>query len=155
MSDGIKIITTNRKARYEYHFDETVEAGIVLLGTEVKSLREGRANLQDAFCNVSRGEMMMLQCHITPFKHGGHFNHDPVRPRKLLLHRKQIEKWEAATQQKGYTIIPLKLYFKAGKVKVEIGLAKGKKLYDKRTDIADRESKRRIERVMREGRASE
>ena len=155
MSEGIKIITTNRKARHEYHIDDTLEAGIALVGTEVKSLREGRANLQDSFCSVTNGEMMLLQLHISPFKHGGHFNHDPIRPRKLLLHRKEIEKWEVAANQKGYTIVPLKLYFKAGKVKVQIGLAKGKKLYDKRADIAERDSKRRLDRVMREGRAAE
>lgn len=155
MSEGIKIITTNRKARHEYHIDDTLEAGIALVGTEVKSLREGRANLQDSFCSVNKGEMMLLQLHISPFKHGGHFNHDPIRPRKLLLHRKEIEKWEIAANQKGYTIVPLKLYFKAGKVKVQIGLAKGKKLYDKRADIAERDSKRRLDRVMREGRAAE
>ena len=151
MSEGIKIITSNRKARHEYHIDETLEAGIALLGTEVKSLREGRANLQDAFCAVQKGEMMLLQCHIAPFKHGGHYNHDPVRPRKLLLHRREIDRWDAAVRRKGYTIIPLKMYFKAGKVKVEIGLARGKKLYDKRADIADRESKRRLERIQRSG----
>lgn len=155
MSEGIKIITTNRKARHEYHIDDTLEAGIALVGTEVKSLREGRANLQDSFCTVNKGEMLLRQLHISPFKHGGHFNHDPVRPRKLLLHRKEIEKWDAATSQKGYTIVPLKLYFKAGKVKVQIGLAKGKKLYDKRADIAERDSKRRLDRVMRDGRAAE
>ena len=151
MSEGIKIITTNRKARHEYHITDTLEAGIVLQGTEVKSLREGRANLQDAFCTVVDAEMMLMQCHISPFKHGGHYNHDPTRPRKLLLHRKEIDKFDAAVQQKGYTIIPLKLYFKSGRVKVEIGLAKGKKLYDKRSDIADRDSKRRLDRIMKEG----
>ena len=151
MSDGIKVITSNRKARHEYHISDTLEAGISLLGTEVKSLREGSANLQEAFCTFVHGEMMLMQCHISPFKHGGHYNHDPLRPRKLLLHRKELKKWEAATHQKGYTIIPLKLYFKAGKVKVQIGLAKGKKLYDKRADIASRDSKRRLDRVMKEG----
>ena len=151
MSEAIKIITTNRKARHEYHISETLEAGIALLGTEVKSLREGRANLQEAYCIITGGEMMLMQCHITPFKHGGHYNHDPVRPRKLLLHRREIAKWDAAVQRKGYTIVPLKMYFKAGKVKVEIGLARGKKLYDKRADIADRESKRRLERILRAG----
>ena len=149
MSEGIKIITTNRKARREYHIDETLEAGIALVGTEVKSLREGRANLQDAFCTVKQGEMYLMQCHISPFKHGGHFNHDSVRPRKLLLHRREIDKWDAALQRKGYTIVPLKMYFKSGRVKVEIGLGKGKKLYDKRADIADRESKRRLDRIKR------
>ena len=151
MAEGIKIITTNRKARHEYHISDTLEAGLVLQGTEVKSLREGRANLQDAFCTVVNEEMILMQCHISPFKHGGHFNHDATRPRKLLLHKKEIKKYDAAIKQKGFTIIPLKLYFKSGRVKVEIGLAKGKKLYDKRADIADRDSKRRLDRVMKEG----
>ena len=151
MSDGIKIITTNRKARHEYHIDETLEAGIALQGTEVKSLREGRANLQEAYCSFTEDELFLMQCHITPFKHGGHFNHDPLRPRKLLLHKRELKKWDVASSQKGYTIVPLKMYFKNGRVKVEIGLAKGKKLYDKRSDIADRESKRRLDRIMKEG----
>lgn len=151
MSDGIKIITSNRKARHEYHISETLEAGISLLGTEVKSLREGKANLQEAYCSVNDGEMMLMQCHISPFKHGGHFNHDPLRPRKLLLHRRELKKWDAAAHQKGFTIVPLKMYFKAGKVKVEIGLAKGKKLYDKRADISERDSKRKLDRIMKEG----
>lgn len=151
MAEGIKIITTNRKARHEYHISDTIEAGIALLGTEVKSLREGRANLQDAFCTVKNDEMHLMQCHISPFKHGGHFNHEPTRPRKLLLHKREIRKYDTAIKQKGFTIIPLKLYFKAGRVKVEIGLAKGKKLYDKRADIADRDSKRKLDRVMKGG----
>lgn len=151
MAEGIKIITTNRKARHEYHISDTLEAGIALVGTEVKSLREGRANLQDAFCNVVNEEMMLMQCHISPFKHGGHFNHESTRPRKLLLHKKEIKKYDTAIKQKGYTIIPLKLYFKSGRVKVEIGLAKGKKLYDKRADIAEKDSKRKLDRIMKEG----
>lgn len=151
MAEGIKIITSNRKARHEYHISDTVEAGIVLQGTEVKSLREGRANLQDAFCTVQKGEIMLMQCHISPFKHGGHTNHEPTRPRKLLLHRKEIQKFDEAIKQKGFTIIPLKLYFKSGLVKVQIGLAKGKKLYDKRADIAERDSKRNLDRVMKQG----
>ena len=108
-----------------------------------------KANLQDAFCTVQKGEMMLLNCHISPFKHGGHFNHIETRPRKLLMHRREIKKWDKALQQKGYTIIPLKIYFKNGKAKVEIGLARGKKLYDKRADIADRDSKRRLDRIMK------
>ncbi|MFK7843851.1 MAG: SsrA-binding protein SmpB [Rhodothermales bacterium] len=151
MSEGIKIITTNRKARHEYHISETLEVGIVLQGTEVKSLREGRANLQEAFCSFVDGELLLMSCHISPFKHGGHFNHDPLRPRKLLLHRRELKKWDTISSQKGFTITPLKMYFKAGKVKLEIGLAKGKKLFDKRSDIADRESKRKLDRVMKEG----
>ena len=150
MADGIKLITTNRKARHDYHIDDTLEAGVVLSGTEVKSLREGRANLQDAFCNVQSGEMMMYNCHISPYSHGNQMNHDPVRPRKLLMHRREIERWGSAVQEKGFTIIPLKLYFKNGYAKVEIGLARGKKQYDKRADIAERETKRRLDRVMRQ-----
>ncbi len=150
MSEGVKIITTNRKARHEYHIDDTLEAGVVLTGTEVKSLRDGKANLQDAFCAVQNGEMVMFNCHISPYSHGNQLNHDPMRPRKLLMHRREIEKWGDAAQQKGYTIVPLKLYFKNGYVKAELGLARGKKLYDKRADIAERDSKRRLERVMRQ-----
>lgn len=150
MSEALRVISQNRKARHEFHIDDSLEAGLVLTGTEVKSLREGRANLQDAFCSVKGGEMLMFNCHISPYSHGNQMNHDPVRPRKLLLHRREIERWGAAAREKGYTIIPLKLYFKRGRVKVEIGLARGKKLYDKRADIAERESKRRLDRVMRQ-----
>jgi SsrA-binding protein len=151
MSEDITIVASNRKARHEFSIEESLEAGMVLHGTEVKSLREGKVNMSDAFCIVQGDEMMLLNCHISPFKHGGHFNHEAVHPRKLLLHRKEIEKWREATEQKGYTIVPLKIYFKSGRAKIEIGLAKGKKLFDKRSDIADRESKRRLERVMRSG----
>jgi SsrA-binding protein len=150
MADNVKIVTTNRKARHEYTVEETLEAGLVLTGTEVKSLRDGRANLQDAYCVIEGGEMVMLNAHISPYTHGSLFNHDPLRPRKLLLHRKEIEKWRKATEQKGYTIIPLKLYFKNGRAKVEIGLARGKKLYDKRHDIAERDTKRRIDKLTKQ-----
>lgn len=149
MSDGIKIITTNRKARHEYWIEETLEAGMVLVGTEVKALREGRANLQDAYCSIQDGEMILYQCHISPYRFGNQFNHEPTRPRKLLLHRREIEKWGKATRQKGYTIVPLKMYFRNGFAKVEIGLARGKKQYDKRADIAERDTKRRLERIKR------
>ncbi|MEQ9103769.1 MAG: SsrA-binding protein SmpB [Rhodothermales bacterium] len=149
----MKTITTNRKARHEYHIEESVEAGLVLRGTEVKSLRNGKANLVDGFCVVEHGEMYLMQCHIAPYDHGNIQNHEPLRPRKLLLHRREIERFAKAAQQKGYTIIPLSMYFKDGKAKVEIGLAKGKKLYDKRHDIAERDTKRRLERLT--GKASE
>lgn len=155
MSDSIKIITKNRKARHEFHIEDSLEAGIVLVGTEVKSVREGRLNLQDAYCRVVDNEMLLLQCHISPFKHGNRFNHDPLRPRKLLLHRKEIAKYEKASEQKGYSIVPLKVYLKNGRVKVEIGLGKGKKLYDKRTDMAERDSRRQLERVMKSGSATD
>ena len=147
MSDFIKIITKNRKATYEYHIEERFEAGMVLTGTEVKSLREGKANLQEAYCSVESGELALRGCHIAPYAHGNRANHEPLRPRKLLMHRKEIEKLDKAARQKGYTIIPLKLYFKNGKAKLELGIGKGKKLYDKRADIADRDSKRRLDRL--------
>lgn len=150
MGDGINIVTTNRKARHDYHIEETMEAGMVLTGSEVKSLREGRVNMSDAYCSIDRGEMVLHNCHISPYSHGSEFtNHEPLRDRKLLLHRREIEKWRKASEQKGYTIVPLKIYFKGGYAKVEIGLAKGKKLYDKRADIAEQETKRRLERVLR------
>jgi SsrA-binding protein len=149
---GIKTVVTNRKARHEYHIDETVEAGLVLTGTEVKSLRAGRANLQDAYAVMQGGEMMLMQCHISPYEFGNRENHDPVRPRKLLLNRREIEKWDRAVRQKGATIIPLKLYFRHGYAKVLLGLARGKRQYDKRVDIADRETKRRLDRVRKSGR---
>jgi len=150
MSDGIKIITSNRRARRNYFVTETMEAGLVLQGTEAKALREGRANLQDAYCKVENDEVFLLNAHISPYSHGNLQNHDPLRPRKLLLHKREIGKLKKATEQKGYTIIPLKLYFKNGYAKVEIGLARGKKLYDKRSDMAERETKRRIDRMLRQ-----
>ena len=150
MSESIKIITSNRRARREYHITETLEAGLALQGTEVKSLRAGRANLQDAFCKVEGGEVFMVNAHISPYSHGNLNNHDPLRPRKLLLHKREIGKLKKATQQKGFTIIPLKLYFKNGLAKVEIGLARGKKLYDKRADIAERDTQRRLDRTLKQ-----
>ena len=150
MADGIKIITSNRRARRNYHISDPLEAGLVLHGTEVKALRQGRANLQDAYCKVEDGEVFLLNAHISPYSHGNLNNHDPLRPRKLLLHKREIGKLKKATQQKGFTIIPLKLYFKKGIVKVEIGLARGKKLYDKRTDIAERDTQRRLDRTMKQ-----
>ncbi len=150
MGEGIKIITSNRRARRNYFITETMEAGLVLQGTEAKALREGRANLQDAYCKVENDEAFLLNAHISPYSHGNLQNHDPLRPRKLLLHKREIGKLKKASEQKGYTIIPLKLYFKNGYAKVEIGLARGKKLYDKRTDIAERETQRRIDRTMKQ-----
>ncbi|MDA0683881.1 MAG: SsrA-binding protein SmpB [Bacteroidetes bacterium] len=147
MADSIHTVTRNRKATHEYQIDERFEAGMVLQGTEVKSLRAGKANLQEAFCLVEGGEMVLRQCHIAPYDHGNRANHDPVRTRKLLLHRKEIEKLGKAAAQKGYTLVPMKIYFKNGKAKIEIGLGKGKKLYDKRASIAERESKRKLDRA--------
>ncbi|NQV73257.1 SsrA-binding protein SmpB [bacterium] len=150
MTDAIKIITSNKKASFEYHIEERFEAGLVLTGTEVKSLRAGKANLQEAYCNVESGEMILRGCHIAPYDHGNRANHDPIRTRKLLLHRREIEKLDKAARQKGYTIVPVKLYFKNGRAKIEIGLGKGKKLYDKRADIAERDSNRRLDRLKSE-----
>ncbi len=142
-----KVVTRNRKAFHDYRIEDRFEAGIVLVGSEVKSLRDGKANLQDSYCKVEAGEVTMMNCHISPYTQASHFNHDPVRPRKLLLHRREIRKLERAVTQKGYTLIPLQIYFVRGHAKVEIGLAKGKRQYDKRVDIADRESKRRLDRL--------
>ena len=150
MPDAIKLVTSNRKARHDFHIDDTLEAGLVLQGTEVKALREGRANLQDAYCKVERGEMYLVGAHISPYSHGNIQNHEPTRPRKLLLHRRELRKWDKAAAQQGYTIVPLKLYFRNGLAKIEIGLARGKKLYDKRADIAERETKRRLDRTMKQ-----
>jgi SsrA-binding protein len=147
MSTGIKIIVDNRRARYEYHLDDRYEAGIELLGSEVKSLRAGKANLQDAFAAIERGEVVLHNLHISPYSHGGYANHEPVRPRKLLLKRAEIGKLQKATEQKGFTLVPTKIYFKNGWAKVEIAVGRGKKLYDKRQDIAEREAKRRMERL--------
>ncbi|MFT5144726.1 MAG: SsrA-binding protein [Rhodothermales bacterium] len=151
MSEATKTIVSNRKAWYEYHIQDQVEAGLVLTGTEIKSLRTGKANLQEAFCSIRDGEMFLLQCHIAPYDFGNIMNHEPLRPRKLLLHKKEIERFAKSTTQKGYTIIPLRLYFKDGRAKLEIGLGKGKKLYDKRADTADRDSKRRLDRIRKGG----
>jgi len=147
MADAHKIVTSNRKASHEYHIDDRVEAGMVLKGTEVKSVRQGKVNLQEAYCQVEGGEMWLYQCHIAPYSHGNIANHDPVRRRKLLLHKREIERLEKAAAQKGYTIVPLKVYLQRGRVKLEIGLGKGKKLYDKRADIAAKDVKRKLSRA--------
>jgi SsrA-binding protein len=151
MSDEkIKIIATNRKARHEYIIEDTLEAGLVLLGTEIKSIRAGRANIQEAYITYRDGEMWVLGMHISAYDPAHRMNHDPLRPRKLLLHRREIARWVARSQQRGYTMIPLQLYLRRGRAKLEIALAKGKKIYDKRESIAERETKRRIEREMSE-----
>ncbi len=146
---GEKTIATNRKARHEYHILETLEAGLVLTGTEVKSLRQGRANLKDSYATVRDGEVFLLNTHISPYDHGNINNHDPLRERKLLLHRREIRKLIGKVQEKGLTLIPLRLYFKRGKAKVELALAKGKKIYDKRADIAKRDARREMEKELK------
>jgi SsrA-binding protein len=145
----MKIVCQNRKAYHDYTIEETIEAGIRLLGTEVKSLREGKANLKDSYVLIKNSEVFLLNCHISPYTHGNIMNHDPLRTRKLLLHRNEIERLRGKAQQKGYTLIPLKIYFKGSYAKVEVGFAKGKRQYEKRDTIREREAKRAIERVMK------
>lgn len=147
---GIKVAATNRRAHHEFFILETIEAGIALTGTEVKSLRQGKANVNDAFARVDNGECILYDMHISPYDFGNRFNPDPRRPRKLLLHKKEIMKLHSEIREKGLTLVPLKLYFVRGMVKVELGLAKGKKLYDKRDDIAKKEANRKIDRAIKE-----
>ena len=145
-----RLITTNRRARHEYDIEETFEAGLVLTGTEVKALRTGRASLGEAYARVERNEAWLLHLHIPPYGAGNIFNHDPLRRRKLLLHRNQILRLASRASQKGYTLIPLRLYFSRGKAKVEIGLARGKKTLDKRHAIREREERREMDRAIRD-----
>ncbi len=146
---SIKVVSQNKKAYADYFIDETIEAGIVLTGTEVKSLRQGKANLKDSYVIIKDNEAWLLNCHISPYSHGNIYNHDPLRTRKLLLHRKEIERLRGKIQQQGYTLIPLKLYFKGSYVKVEIGLARGRKKYEKRDIIKKKEAQREIERALK------
>ena len=150
MADGIKVVAENRKARHDYHIEETFEAGMVLTGTEVKSLRQGRANLRDAYAAIENGELFVYNMHISPYTHGNMFNHEPKRTRKLLMHKREIMRLLGQTQERGYTLVPLKVYFRRGLAKMELALAKGKKLYDKRETIARRDEKRRIDRILKE-----
>ncbi|MEC4686312.1 MAG: SsrA-binding protein SmpB [Nitrospirota bacterium] len=145
----MKVVCQNRKAYHDYHIEETYEAGIVLTGTEVKSLREGKANLQDSYVIIKDGEAFLLNCHISPYKYGNIMNHDPVRTRKLLFHKKEIQRLMGQAAQKGSSLIPLKIYFKGPYVKVEVALARGKRLYEKRERIKEREAKREIERALK------
>lgn len=147
---GVKEITTNRKAFHEYFVLERFEAGIELAGTEVKSIRVGNVNLKDAFCTVKDGELFVRGMHISPYEQGNIFNRDPVRPRRLLMHKREIIKLNARIMQDGVALIPLSLYFKDSRVKLELGLCKGKKLHDKRDSEADRQTKRDIDRIMKE-----
>lgn len=145
----VKVVCENRKARHDYFILETYEAGMVLTGTEVKSLRAGRGNLKDSFARVENGEIWLYDMHISPYEQGNRFNHEPKRPRKLLMHKSEIMRLWGRTREKGLTLIPLRCYFKDGKAKVELALAKGKKLYDRREEIAAREAKREMERALR------
>lgn len=147
---GVKEITSNRKAFHEYFVLEQFEAGIELAGTEVKSIRAGNVNLKDAFCTIKDGELFVRGMHISPYEHGNIFNKDPVRPRRLLMHKREIVKLNARIMQDGVALIPLSLYFKDSRVKVELGLCKGKKLHDKRDSEAERQTRRDIDRIMKE-----
>ena len=147
---GVKEICANRKAFHEYFVLERFEAGIELAGTEVKSIRAGTVNLKDSFCTIKDGELFVRGMHVSPYEHGNIFNKDPVRPRRLLMHKREIMKLNARVMQEGIALIPLSLYFKDGRVKVELGLCKGKKLHDKRDSAAERESKRDIDRALKE-----
>ncbi|WP_026688413.1 SsrA-binding protein SmpB [Alteribacter aurantiacus] len=149
MADG-KLVAQNKKARHDYHIEETYEAGLVLTGTEIKSIRGGRINLKDSFARVSNGEAWIHNVHISPYEQGNRYNHDPVRTRKLLLHRKQINQLIGLSKEKGYTLVPLKVYLKNGFAKVLIGLGKGKKKYDKREDLKSKAAKRDIERAFKD-----
>ncbi len=145
-----KQLAQNKKAYHDFFIEETFEAGIVLQGTEIKSIRKGKANLKDAFAKIERGEIYLYNMHVSPYEQGNRYNHDPLRTRKLLLHRKEINKLIGETKEVGYTIVPLKLYLKNGYCKVLIGLGKGKKQYDKRDDLKKKEAKRDIERAFRD-----
>lgn len=145
-----KIVATNRKAYHDYHVGETYEAGIALTGTEIKSVRQGMVSLRDSFARVESGEVLLYNMNISPYEAGNRFNHEPRRTRKLLLHKSEIRKLATKTQEKGFTLIPLKVYLKGGRAKVELALAKGKRLYDKREDIKKRDVMRQVDRVIKD-----
>jgi SsrA-binding protein len=147
-SGEIRVVAANRRARHDYFIDETYEAGIVLVGMEVKSIRDGRLSLQDSYAEIKDGEAWLYNMHISPYPQAHRFNPEPNRPRKLLLHRREIDRLRGKLEQRGYTLIPLSVYFKRGKVKIELGLARGKRQYDKRRAIAEREAKRELERAL-------
>lgn len=150
MKESTKTIAQNKKAHHDYFVLESYEAGIELCGTEVKSLRAGRVNLKDSWCNIVDGEIFVNGMHISPYNHGNVFNKDPMRVRRLLMHKKEILKLFGTLQQQGLSLIPISLYFKGSKVKMQVGLCKGKKLYDKRASMAERDAKRNIDRALKE-----
>jgi SsrA-binding protein len=149
---GEKLVATNKKAFHDYFILEKFEAGVSLLGTEVKSIREGRINLKDSYANIRGGEAFLFNCHISPYTHGNRQNHEPTRTRKLLLQRKEIRKLIGKTQEKGLTLVPIRVYLKRGLIKIELGLARGKKLYDKRETERRKESDREARAAMKHGR---
>ena len=150
MAEGQKLIANNKKAYHDYFLEETYEAGISLVGTEVKSLRMGKCSIKEAFLRIDKGELFVYQMHISPYEKGNIFNRDPLRPRKLLMHRNEILKLEQKIKEKGYALIPVEVYFKGSRVKVKVALAKGKKLYDKRNDIAAKDQKREAQREFKQ-----
>lgn len=145
-----RIVTTNRRAFHEYTILDTVEAGIALTGTEIKSIRDGKITISEAYARIENGELWLIGSHISPYSHGNRSNHEPDRPRKLLVHKRQIRELRAAIEQKGMTLVPLRVALKRGRAKVDVGVARGKKLYDKRDAAAERESRRDVERAMRD-----
>jgi len=147
---GIKVVATNRKAGRDFHLDDRREAGLVLMGTEIKSIRAGGVNLSDGYVQPRNGELWLINVHIAPYDPSGRYGHEPLRPRKLLLHRQEINRLISRVQERGYTIIPTRLYLKHGRAKVEIALARGKRKYDKRQAIAKRDAQRDIERALKE-----
>ena len=150
MAEDVKVIARNKKARHDYFIEEVYEAGIVLKGTEVKSIRAGKVNIKDSYARVENGELFLYNMHIGPYDSGNRFNHEPLRTRKLLMHRKEINKLLGYVQEKGYTLIPLSVYLKNGRVKIGLALAKGKRAYDKRHSVAERDAKREIERAFKD-----
>ena len=148
--DGLKIVAVNRKARHDYHLSDHMEAGLALRGTEVKSAREGRVNLKDSYAAERGGELYLMQCHISPYSHAYYENHDPLRPRKLLVHRRELRKLIGKISQRGLTLIPTRVYFRRGRLKVELALAKGKKLHDRRAAVRERDLDREVKAELKE-----
>jgi len=145
---AVRTVATNRKARHDYHIDDTFEAGIALTGTEIKSIRAGRVSLRDSYATIKEGELWLLNTHIAPYQQGTYANHEPRRPRKLLMHRREINRITGKLQEKGFTLVPLRLYLKNNLAKVELGLARGKKQYDKRVALRQKETRREIDRAV-------
>lgn len=150
MAEGIKVVAQNKKARHDYHIEETFETGLVLTGTEIKSIRAGKANLKESFARIQNGEVFLHNMHVSPYEQGNQFNHDPLRTRKLLMNRKEINKLIGITKENGYSLVPLRMYLKRGFCKLELALARGKKLYDKRETLKKKDAQRDIERGFRE-----
>ena len=147
---GNRVVTSNRRAFHEYHILESIEAGIVLTGTEIKSVREGKVTIGEAYARIDRGELWLIGSTISPYSHGNRANHDPDRPRKLLVHRRELERLRVAIEQRGLTLVPLRLHLKQGLAKLDVGVARGKKLYDKRDSEAERQSRRDVDRALRD-----